>query len=445
MAAFIAADRCASLKVYKPKESDDGQSAAEMAARKKPLPSVDHRALPADSSRKALMAATGAMASSRKRADSAPVNPAYLPSRPSSTIEWALKAATRSQQDPRSAHPSEGTDSTLEAARVHNIAQKNVSRQMYTSHPPVSLEVEEKNRQDTIRASAVAMAQMMYSVQQKAADDAKTDISRAESRYAARNVHNRKPSDTSGHLISPDLPASQLSGNSLQEAAQRLAQERLNRLRDEPEEYKQYYGQKSPAARSRLSMQSKLRRRASSDGAIDQTDREQSRKIRSQMSIFQRNLAAVDEPKRQKDRDALLAAAQRNVKASMHTMDEEVFQETGKSSPAQREEWATKAREKAQAESDSRMENYGKLHIGSGKYIDQSDVDTIAKFRVQPTLDDINERAEIQRACEAEAKSEQERQKRQSEVEKQRNMELKAEQKKTRGAVLSLPQRERPS
>lgn len=273
----------------------------------------------------------------------------------------------------------------------------------------------------------------MYAIQQKAVEEAKTDIGRAESRYAARNVHNRRASDASSSLGSPEPIISPLSGNSLQEAAQRLAQERLDKLRDEREEYKHYYGQKSPSTRSRLSMHGKLRRRASSDGAVDEMDEEQSRKIRSQMSIFHTNLAAVDESKRKKDRESLMAAAQRNVRASMHSMDEEVFQETGKSSPAQREEWAAKAREKAQAESDNRMENYGKVHIGSGKYVDQVDVDTVAKSRLQPTLDDINEKAEIQRAREAEAKLEQEEQKRQADLEKQRNADLKADQKRARG------------
>ena len=155
------------------------------------------------------------------------------------------------------------------------------------------------------------------------------------------------------------------------------------------------------------------------------------------MSIFQNNLAAVDEKKRQKDRDALLAAAQRNVRASMHSMDEDVLQETGKSSPAQREEWAAKAKEKAQADSTARMENYGKVHIGGGKYLDQADVDAVARSRIQPTLDDINERAETQRAHEVEIKLEQEAQQRQADLEKQRSMDTKAEQKRARGKVYS--------
>jgi hypothetical protein len=439
-AAILAADRGANVNIWKPHDSGVGHSAAEQAVRKKVPPPIDHRAVPADATRKAMMAATGAMASSRRRADSAPIPLINSPPGTSSSAQWALKAATQSQRGQRSNLSTESGDPALDAARVQNISTSNVSRQMYTSHPPVSIEVEEKNRQDTIRASAVAMAQKMYAIQQRAIDEAKADISRADSRYAATHVHNRRTSEasiiagTSEPLVSPLV--SPLYGNNLQEAAQRLARERLAKMRDENEEYKNYYGQRSPSTRSRLSIHSKLRRRASSDGAVNDIDEEQSRKIRSQMSIFQGNPATVDQKKRQKDRDALLAAAQRNVRASMHSMDEEVFQETGKSSPAQREEWASKAKEKAQADSNARMENYGKVHIGGGKYLDQAEVDAVARSRIQPTLDDINEKAEIQHAREEELKLEKEEQERSAETEKRRAADLKAEQKRARGMIL---------
>ena len=434
-AAILASDKAAHVNIWRPRDTDYGHSAAEQAVRKKVPPPIDHRAVPADASRKALMAATGAMASSRRRADSAPTAPIKSPGTPN-TAQWALKAVTQSQRGQRSGLSTESSDPANDMARIQNIAQSNVNRQMYTSHPPVAIEVEEKNRQDTIRASAVAMAQKMYAIQQRAIEEAKNDVSRADSRYAARNVHNRRTSDASSIVGIPDQLASPLYGNNLQEAAQRLAQERLAKLRDEQEDYKNYYGQGSPSTRSRLSIHSKLRRRASSDGAVDEMDEDQSRRIRSQMSIFQNNLAAVDEKKRQRDREALLAAAQRNVRASMHSMDEEVLQETGKSSPAQREEWAAKARERAQADSTARMENYGKVHIGGGKYLDQADVDAVARSRIQPTLDDINEKAEIQQSREVEIKLEQEEQQRQTELEKQRTEELKAEQKRARGMTI---------
>lgn len=128
------------------------------------------------------------------------------------------------------------------------------------------------------------------------------------------------------------------------------------------------------------------------------SDEEQSRRLRSQMSMFQSELAEVDSKKRQQDRDALLAIAHRNVGAQISKLDEKVYQETGKASPAQMEKWERAARERAQRDSDERMQNTGEVHIGRGKYIDQSELDTIAKARLQPTLDDIADKAEKQQA-----------------------------------------------
>ena len=431
-AALLASDKTSSPTIWKPGHMEGGRSAAEQAAWKPSPQHVDHRAVPSDAGRKALLAATGAMASSRRRADSAPMAPIKSPEA-ASQAQWALKAATQSQRGQRSILSPETNSPALNASRVQNIAQSNVSRQMYTSHPPVSIEVEERNRQDTLRASAVAMAQTMYAIQQKAIDEAKLDIGRSDSHYAARNVHKRRTSDTSSIATASETPASPLLSSNLQEAAQKLAQERLAKMRDEHGEYMKYYGQRAPSTRSRLSMQSKLRRRASSDGAVETLDEEQSRKIRSQMSIFQSNLAAVDEKKRQEDRSSLLAAAQRNVRASMHSMDEEVFLETGKSSPAQREEWAAQARKKAKADSEARMQSFGKVHIGGGKYMDQADVEATAKSRLQPTLDEINEKVDAKRAHEAEVKLEQEERQRKAGTEKQRAVDLKAEEKRAKG------------
>ena len=114
-------------------------------------------------------------------------------------------------------------------------------------------------------------------------------------------------------------------------------------------------------------------------------------------------------------------------------MDDKVFQETGKASPHQKEVWEKQAREKAQRDSDQRMENVGKVHIGGGKYLDQSEVDAIARARLQPTLDDITEKAEKQRARDEEIRIDQEKAKAEAEREKTRAAEVKAELKATHG------------
>ena len=398
-AALLAQKEGGDVKIWKPSPTEAGNSAAGQAMRKKGLsPQLDYGHTE-EGGRRAMMAATQSLASGRKRAGSTPVEPSLYPDSKNSAAN-ALKAATsvsraagRNQPAPQaSAGP------TINVAKVHNAAITNLSREMYTSHPPVAPEVEEKNRQAGLRAAAVSMAKQMYDVQQKAIEAA-TETRRSDSSYAATSVHNRPASATSEESYNPPQYAN------LQEAAQKLAAERLAKLHDEHAAYRTYYGTQAPPQTHKLSIRGRAPRRASSDGQAD--DEERSQKIRSEMSLFTDKLAQVDAKKRQKDRDSLLAAAQRNVRASMHGMDERVYNETGKVSPAMMEDWEEKAKAKAKAESSARMVNHGKVNIGGGRYMDQSEVDAIAAARVQPTIDEVTATAERHRARDEELRQQQ--------------------------------------
>jgi hypothetical protein len=111
-------------------------------------------------------------------------------------------------------------------------------------------------------------------------------------------------------------------------------------------------------------------------------------------------------------------------------MDERVFADTGKVSPSLLSEWEVKAHAAAQAKSDTRMENHGKVHIGGGKFINQSAIDVVAKRNVQPVLDEINEKAEVERERQAALKLEQETQARKAAEKKSRERESKEINKK---------------
>ncbi|KAH7336536.1 putative Eisosome protein 1 [Rhexocercosporidium sp. MPI-PUGE-AT-0058] len=362
-----------------------------------------------------LLAATGAMASSRKRAQSIPTvspQPDTYPDE-SNAASNALRAATSaSRASRRSDMPEAGA-----------VPITNMSREMYTAAPPVQPEVDEKNRQDTLRASAVAMAQSMYQYQQKQFDAA------THAQRGASAAHRRNSS-----LDSADNAAQPMRFNNLQEAAQKLAQERLAKLHDEHaqnREYRDYYSSNTSAPQSRLSLRGRNRNRASSLGTFED-DKEQSNKIRAQMSQFSSNLSQVDEKKRQQDRENLIAAAQRNVTKSLHGMDEKVFADTGKIAPSLLNEWEVKAHAAAQANSDTRMENHGKVHIGGGKFINQSEINLVAARNVQPVLDEINEKAEAERERQAALKAEQETQQRKAAEKKAREKEQKEIEKKLR-------------
>lgn len=394
------------------------------ATTKQSTPAYD---TPANSRSKALMAANSVV--NRQRAGSMPTQ---QPPKTRDDSSWALKAATKSHKDgpAKVGAPFASGDPGFEAARIQNAAKDNATRQLYTSTPPVAIEVQEKNRQDMLKASAIAMARKMYAIQQQHIDE-------AAGRTSANKTGTRGSNVGDSQSASDDLPVSTGGYENLEEAARRLAQERLAKIHDEHAEYRNYYGaQPSPPARSRLSV--RLRRRASENARErdDDSDEEQSRRIRSQMSIFQSKLAEVDNKKRQKDRDALLVIAHRNVDAQISKMDEKVFHETGKASPAQMEKWERSAREKAQRDSDERMVNTGKVHIGGGRYIDQSELDAIAKARLQPTLDDIAYKAEQQRARDEEARLEKARKEQEIQTEKTRAAAIAAETRAANGTYI---------
>lgn len=424
-AALLANKNGGNVEIWRPHETldDAGHSAAGQAMRNKGLtPHVD-RGVDKAGEKRALQAATQSMASGRRRAGSTPTvtNSAYPDSANSATN--ALKAATSVSKNfkPQPA-PAAPTGPQMDMTRIHNQSITNMRREMYTANPPVAPEIEEKNRQTTLRASAVAMAKQMYDLQQRQAAEA-AELGRSDSQFAAANVHNRPQSSIS----SDDSKAAPQYAN-LQEAAQKLAAERLAKLHDEHASYRTYYGtQQTP--QKRLSMRGRPRRRASSDGDLGDGDEERARQIRNQMSLFTGKLDQVDNKKRQKDRDSLLAVAQRNVRASMTGMDQKVYNETGKISPAMMEEWEAKARAKAKAESDIRMVNHGRVNIGGGKFLDQSEIDAIAAAKVQPTLDEITIKAEKDRARDEELRQMQLERER---IEFEKNMDNKTRADRTK-------------
>jgi hypothetical protein len=108
-------------------------------------------------------------------------------------------------------------------------------------------------------------------------------------------------------------------------------------------------------------------------------------------------------------------------------------------------EWDEKARQRALANSEVRMENHGRVHLGNGKFMDQGDIDAIAQARIQPTLDEITEKTEKRRAEdekrraeEEERRLEMEEKKRRERAEKERTAEIKAEEKQARGTLFDF-------
>ncbi|CBX90278.1 hypothetical protein IAQ61_001768 [Plenodomus lingam] len=435
-AAMLAHRDGPKLKLWAPQASTEGNSAATIAMRQQaPSKAVDYGYT--DQGRKnAFTAATGAhSASSRKRATS---NPPPAPLYPDSmnSARNALSAAMIAHSPSMSAKQHEDPKSSdlgaLEAARIQHA--KSISRDMYTSAPPVALEVDEKKHNDALHASAISMAKKIYEVQQQQLDGA---AGHSVARTGATAAHGQKP--PSGEA---DIKQQAMRYIGIQEAAQRLAQERLAKIGyDEHAAYRSHYGYNQPS-RSKFSIRRGRNRAYSASEAVpgDHSDSDEddfrSRRIRSQMEQLNKELADVDAKKRDADRKSLLAAAQRKVQAQMQGMDKKIYDETGKMSPGMVDDWDNKAKKRAMANSEARMENHGKVHIGNGKWMDQSEIDAIAQARIQPTLDEITEKTEQRIAAEEKRRAEEEERrldlaekKRRERIEKERAAESKAEEK----------------
>ncbi|KAJ6787572.1 hypothetical protein PWT90_00655 [Aphanocladium album] len=332
--------------------SSNRNSTIEPTTQSSPGKSIEQRSL---------AAAKGAMASSRTETGRPSSMHKDNYTLEASAASSALNGAALAHRNSLIVKPNQGGASPV----------TNLGRSMYTSHPPVKPETDEER----IHQTAVEMAKKMYQHQQKALDE-------------------KKEKDAQANEDSTPYAGTYLN---LQDAAYKQAQERLAKLHNEHQQgrdVQEYYGNSS-SPRRKFSMANKLRRRSDSDP--DPDDKARSEKIRQQMSMFSTKLSQVDTEKRTRDREALLAAAQRNVKARLQGMDEKVYMETGRRNSSMLTDWELKAQQAAQARSDTRTENQGKVDIGGGKFMTQEEINAIAAKRLQPVLDDINEKAEMER------------------------------------------------
>lgn len=367
---------------------------------------------PASPREKSLVAAKGAMSPSklgtprsRLRSYSSPQEPYYAD---------ATKASASALSGASIAHRA-AMNKPQVVENTGAIPITTMTRNMFTSHPPVKPEVDEQTNNERIHQSAVEMAKKMFQQQQQ----------QQQSRHeGSQDGHDAGVAETSANRFVD-----------LQDAAYRQAQERLAKLQEEHDKnrgYHEYYGAEKPPRR-RFTIVNKLRRRSASDS--DMEDRTRSDMIRQQMTLFSSRLDQVDEEKRDRDREALLTVARRNVKASLRGMDEKVYFETGKVNSTILGDWQSRAQQAAQLRHDTRTEGDGRVDIGGGIFMDADEIDAIAARRVRPVLDDIHDKAEAERERLASVRMEDEANKAEAEREKAREREVKGLQKRARGTL----------
>ena len=413
-AALLAAKSVTSPSMAKPPPTGDGISAATRAYQSNRISSSTKPEVPEH--HRSLVAAKGAVAR-RQRAESAPTPRETYPDEANAAAN-ALSAATRAHRPALSPVPVE------EAGAV---PYTTMNKMMFTSRPPVKPEVEEQKRTDVLHASAVAMAKKMYNQQQKMFDAQKAHTGSTTPR------NNLEVSSS----VSDDHQPTQLT--TLQDAAYKQAQARLAKMQQknaQDSDLQDYYGTK-PSSR-RFSVKSKLRKRSFSDGAVLE-DQRRSEQIRKQMTFFSNKLSEVDEQKRQQDQDLLLAAAQRNVHERLKDIGAQIANETGMIPPSTLAQWELRSRATAQARAFQHDQTHkGKVDIGAGVHMDQEEINAIAARRIQPILDEINAKAEIEHVRQAELRLEMERKKEEEETEKARQREVQDIQKKLKRTSASI-------
>ncbi|KAF7597435.1 hypothetical protein BBP40_003682 [Aspergillus hancockii] len=352
---------------------------------------------------KAISAARGALYSNRKRAESAFSEAPYVGS---------------------TADELSNLDRSLEASRIQHLAHSNA--RLYTASPPVAPELEEQRRKSVLQAAAVSMARDMYSVTEATEPD---------------QLYPSAPATQTGYgRVRPKRSASKPEAGavqrafSLQETAQKLAAEKLASMQDDSAIYREYYGIEPQTTRSSLYVR---RRRLSVDSDASEFDVEKSREIRHQMTSLRTKLNAVDE-QRDKDRALLMEAAKKNVHAVLQDMEMRVCAETGRAPPEVQKGWEEAALARAQKDMQEIGLQYApgeKVNLGAQKFVDMSDVEALARSRLQPTFDEITDRAETERAKELERRLDEEERQRREAVARQREADLLAEEKRQKAAM----------
>ena len=380
----------------------------------------DRKVQPPTLNKGAWLAASGAMSGTmRKRSDSAPVDPDILEKRASHAMSAAVKSHRTSQAG--GSIPGE-----FEPMGDKSHTHKDLNKSSATT----SAEAEEKLKQERMHASTIAMARQMYT----AATRLNGDISSAAraNRRASSAGSRRRNSRLGLSTINEPTP-SQFSPN-LQEQAEILAAKRLASLYDEHEAYRDYYGT-NLRPRSRILVADKFIRRSSSVSDTSHFDREHSRAIRSEMHVFQNRVEEVD-AQRARDQASLMAAAKRNVELRMHDMDEKISAEKGMPSAAMIRAWENILKERAESEGGSQIEPSRMVTVGGGRFVEREGVHSLAKERLQPTFDDIKEKAEEQRAREIEQRLDDEERKRVADLEREREEDMREEQERVKGSYI---------
>lgn len=225
----------------------------------------------------------------------------------------------------------------------------------------------------------------------------------ASSPINARPGKSETPTFTS--ISSKKIPASNYLQNigNLEEAARRKAEERLSKL---------YLPQ---AGGSTLNISSAGKSAATL--AVTNSNEEESHRVLKERESF---LAATQH------HESIMALAKERANKSIAQIDEDVYYKN----PTLNTKYYTAALAIAEENGKERLVNHGKIDIGGGKFMSQSDIEDIAKRNVRPVLNEISEKAQAQRQADEERRiAEEEEKKRRAEEKRVAHEQKMAERK----------------
>jgi hypothetical protein len=296
--------------------------------------------------------------------------------------------------------------------------------------PPV--EEEEITRKETLHAAAVSMAKQMYSL-----------IPRVEENLFAADSNRRMAQSDESRMIRPrpavEEPAGMLQRPaSLHEAAQKLAAERLAKIRDEERASQDRYDAAFHPKHHPL-ISPRRRQRSSSNGDAMDVRGAQSRMTRSEILTFPSKSTQAGAEKRSKDREVLMAAARRNADITLRSIDQMIYSHKGKPTSAKIREWEDRASKLPQADREIQGARLSPANGEKGeKGMDKGRIHVLARSRVQPTLDALTDRADEKRAQGIESRLDEEKKSRQIELMKEREIDTKTEHKRLKSAIDSI-------
>ncbi|KAL2888727.1 hypothetical protein HOO65_030228 [Ceratocystis lukuohia] len=301
-------------------------------------------------------------------------------------------------------------------------------RSMYSASSPtngninVSAPGYDRSRQEELHATALAMAQQMFAQQQAGSSKGKQKANMASAGVTHDPLH---------------------------EKAWKLAQARLAQMDDgslavrDSQSY--YIAEDRTSSRkfSRLGRRHSRQDDGSSGADGDDSDAEdgdfKAHADDQPRSIFAKRLSSVQVRKRQSERDALLAAARRNVENTMAEIDEETMATTGRLHPRHVTAWEAKAQKAAarrkakrdradEDDPDTPVSSWAgpsdKYNVGGGVTVDKTEVEALANQNLEPLFTDIKESAAIEKERKEQQRIEQETKKQEESADKARKGKL---------------------